>query len=61
MKGLTPVKILAAAALLSAVSAVAGASRAVAGDKALAMLAGYRDWRRVTPEPLRSEQPFAGA
>ncbi len=56
---LKPLKIFAAAALLSAVGAVAGSSSAK-GDKTLAQLAGYRGWSRVTPEPLRSEQPFAG-
>jgi hypothetical protein len=55
---LTPLKIFAAAAVLSAVGAAA-VTRA-AGDKALAQLAGYREWARVTREPLRSEQPFAG-
>ena len=48
---LTPLKIFAAAALLSAVGGVAASSRA-AGDKTLAQLAGYRGWARVTPEPV---------
>lgn len=56
---LKPLKIFAAAALLSAVSVVAVSSHA-AGDKTLAQLAGYRGWARVTREPLRSDQPFAG-
>ncbi len=48
---LTPLKIFAAAVVLSAVGIVAGSSRA-AGDKTLAQLAGYRGWARVTPEPV---------
>ncbi|HEX7956381.1 MAG TPA: hypothetical protein VF508_05520 [Pyrinomonadaceae bacterium] len=55
----TPLKIFAAAALLSSAAAVAGAR--AGGDRALARLTGYRGWARVTREPLRSEQPFAGA
>jgi len=49
---LTPLKIFAVAVLLSAVGAGAIASRA-AGDKTLAQLAGYRQWARVTREPLK--------
>ncbi len=56
---LTPLKIFAATALLSAVGAVVIPTRA-AGDKTLAQLAGYRGWARVTREPLKVETPFAG-
>jgi hypothetical protein len=59
MTKLVTLKIFAAAAVLSAVGAVAGSSGA-AGDKTLSLLAGYRGWSRVTPEPLRSEESFAG-
>ena len=51
MTRLTPLKIFAAAIMLSAVGAVASSSRA-AGDKSLAQIAGYRQWTRVTREPV---------
>ena len=48
---LMPLKVFAAATLLSAAGLVASSSRA-AGDKTLAQFAGYRGWARVTPEPV---------
>ena len=49
---LTPLKIFAAAALLSAVGAVAGAAD---GDATLKEVSPYRQWARLTPEPFRIE------
>jgi hypothetical protein len=43
---LTPLKIFAAAAMLSGLGAVAVSSRA-AGDATLRDLSGYREWARV--------------
>ena len=56
---LTPLKIFAAAALLSAVGAVTVASRA-AGDAALEEVAGYRSWARLTLIPFKVETPSYG-
>ena len=56
---LMPLKIFAAAALLSAVGAGAIASRA-AGDKTLAQLAGYREWARINAAPVPVEEPTGG-
>ena len=52
MKSLTPLKIFAAAALLSPLALMSAAARA-GGDKTLAQIAGYRQWTRVTREPLK--------
>lgn len=56
---LVPLKIFAAAAVLSAVGAVAGVARA-GGDKTLGQIAGYRYWARVTREPLFVENALTG-
>ena len=56
---LTPLKVFAAAALLSAVSAVAVVSHAE-GDATLAEIARYREWEALTPEPLRVESASPG-
>jgi hypothetical protein len=54
MLRLTPLKIFAAAAVLSAVGAFAGASRAE-GDPTLEEVAGYRGWTLLNPEPIKVE------
>ena len=51
---LTPLKIVAAVALLSAVSAVAVSSRAE-GDPTLEEVAGYRSWVPLNAEPIKVE------
>ena len=45
-------KILAVAAALSPLALMSVAARA-GGDRTLAQIAGYRQWTRVTREPLR--------
>lgn len=50
MTSLTPLKIFAAAVLLSAVGAGAIAAD---GDATLKAVAPYREWARLTPEPFR--------
>jgi hypothetical protein len=52
MTRLTPLKIFAAAVLLSAVGAVAGAAD---DDATLKAVSPYRRWARLTPEPFRIE------
>lgn len=52
MKSLTPLKIFAAAVLLSAVGAGAVAASAD-GDATLKAVSSYRQWARLTPEPFR--------
>ena len=54
MMRLAPLKIYAAAAVLSAVAVVSGAAGAAraGGDTTLGQIAGYRYWTRVTREPL---------
>ena len=49
---LTPLKIFAAAVVLSPLALISVAARA-GGDKTLAQIAGYRQWTRVTREPLK--------
>lgn len=49
---LTPLKIFAAAAVLLPLALVSVAARAGV-DKTLAQIAGYRQWTRVTREPLK--------
>jgi hypothetical protein len=51
MLRLAPLKIFAAAALLSAVGAVAASSRAE-GDETLRELSRYREWARVRDVPV---------
>ena len=59
MMRLMPLKIFAAAAVLSAAGVAAGVARA-GGDKTLAQLAGYRGWERVTRQPLPVDSPYGG-
>jgi hypothetical protein len=51
---LTPLKIFAAAAVLSAVGAVAATSRAE-GDPTLAEVAAYKGWAPLNEEPIKVE------
>jgi hypothetical protein len=51
MKRLTPLKIFAVSAVLSSLALASAAARA-GGDKTLAQIAGYREWSRVTREPI---------
>ena len=59
MTRLTSLKIFAAAALLSAVGAVAGAARAE-GEATLAEVAAYRSWGPLNPEPFKVESASPG-
>jgi hypothetical protein len=56
---LAPLKIFAAAAVLSAVGIVSGTARA-GGDTTLGQIAGYRYWARVTREPVFSNVETGG-
>lgn len=51
---LTPLKILAVSAVLSPLALLSGAAHAGGGktDKLLAQLKDYRQWERVTREPV---------
>ena len=51
MLRLTPLKIFAAAAVLLPLALMSVAARA-GGDKTLAQIKGYRQWARVTREPV---------
>jgi hypothetical protein len=55
----TRLQLFALASALSVVGAVSGLAQAQrdAADTTLADLAGYRQWNRVTPEPLPVETP----
>ena len=48
----TPLKLLAAAAALTFVGAAFGNPRDDSKQQALAEVAGYRDWSRVTVKPI---------
>jgi len=52
----TRLQVFALAAVLSAVGTVSGVARG-AGGTALADIAGYREWTRVTEAPLPVELP----
>ncbi|HEX8119471.1 MAG TPA: hypothetical protein VF521_19485 [Pyrinomonadaceae bacterium] len=56
---LTPLKIFAAAVVLSGLGAFAGASHA-AGDATLEEVAAYRSWERLTLIPFKVETPSYG-
>jgi hypothetical protein len=51
MKRLMPLKIFAVASVLSSLVLTAVVAHA-GGDKTLAQIAGYREWTRVTREPV---------
>lgn len=56
----TPLKLLAAAAALSFVGAALGNPRGDSKPGALAEVAGYKSWARVTPAPLPVSFALAG-
>lgn len=51
MSSLTPLKIFVVSTILSSLALSSVAARA-GGDKTLAQIAGYRQWARVTREPV---------
>ncbi len=51
MMKVTPLKIFAVSAVLSSLALASVAARA-GGDKTLTQIAGYREWSRVTREPI---------
>ena len=59
MTRLVPLKLFAAAAVLSALGAVAGAARAE-GDATLEEVAAYRSWAQLTLIPFKVETPSYG-
>ncbi len=56
----TPFKLFAVAAALSLAGAALGNSPRDSKQKALAEVAGYKSWARVTPEPVQSDSFLAG-
>lgn len=48
----TPLKLFAVAAALSLVGAASGNSRDDSKQRALAEVAGYKEWSRVTVKPI---------
>lgn len=56
---LVPLKMFAAAVMLSGLGAFAGASRAE-GDATLEVVTAYRSWERLNPEPLKVESASPG-